>query len=144
MLYNWDFKTSVLLVGGLQIQGFGEGDDSISFEPEADLYSDDIGADAEVIRNRLNDLRGTFRIRLQKTSPSNLVLSGLLAADRLDDSGIVPILLKTGRVDSTLFAAHGWVMRLPTASFGTRAGVLEWPLRVPRVDVLHGGSQRVP
>jgi hypothetical protein len=143
MLYNWNFKKHVVLVGGFVMQGFDEGDDVIQFAPVSDRYADSVGADGEVTRDRLNDDRADFKLRFKKTSPSLQVLSAIMAADILDDSGIVPILVKALPSLTVVFGGQAWIMRIPDISLGQRAGAIEWPFRIASVDVLVGGATRV-
>ena len=132
----------VLLLGGVQAQGFDE-DTFIEIAPLADAVTSKAGADGEVARSIGTDLRHTITITLMQTSPTNDVLSGLAAADRLTCGGAAFPVLVQDLCGRTFFAAaSAWVSQRPTQAFGREVGNRVWQLTTgaPTVSLI-GGNQ---
>ena len=102
-----------------------------------------MGLDGEVARSISTDGRHTVTLTLQQTSPSNDVLSGLAAVDKLTcGAGSFPLLIQDlcGR---TMFATDkAWISRAPNVTFGRETVDREWTLRTGTPSVYTvGGNQ---
>lgn len=140
MLRTFDFKQIQLTFGSSLIQGFAEGDDVITLEPQADAYNSLAGADGEVTRSKTNDNRWLLRVRLLQTSPSNDDLMGAAAADRLSNGGVRPLLLKDLSGNTLVGEAQAYIQRLPDAGLGTNVSDREWAIMLPSPDIFIGGN----
>lgn len=98
-------------VGTQLMQGFGE--DIVVAGRINDQWTDQSGADGEVVRINSNDQRGDITITLMATSKSNLYLSGLIAADRASGAGVVPIAIRWPQAGITISADKAWCVRDP-------------------------------
>lgn len=67
--------------GGVPITGLAA-DSFVEIAPSADETDEDVGSDGELATSINPDRTGSITIRLQQTSPSNLMLSGILADQR--------------------------------------------------------------
>jgi len=79
-------------------------------------------------------------LTLAQTSPSNDVLSGIAQADRLTNSGVVPVLIQDFSGRSVHVSAFGWVRRVPSAEFGKEISNREWVLDLADYDPFVGGN----
>ena len=136
---TYDPKAVQVIIGGQQMSGFADGD-FISAERDADMFTKHVGSDGEASRAKSNDKSGRLTLTLSQTSASNDILAAFAAADELDNSGIVPILIKDTLGTSTLFAGHGWVVKQPVFTAGKEIGDREWMLDMARIDIFIGGN----
>lgn len=142
MLYTYDFKKVLALVGGVPMQGFADGT-GIEVELDDDLWVIVTGADGETARARRHGLVATMKLTFMQTSPSNDVLSGLVLVDILENAGVVPVLVKDVLGSSVFFSARGFVKKPAGSSFGKEVGNREWSLVLPGIDQFVGGNAKV-
>jgi hypothetical protein len=93
MSETYDPRATLLAIGGNIISGFADGS-FISAKRNEDTWSLVVGAFGEVTRVRNRNTSGELTFTLQASSPSNDILSALIAVDELTGTGIVPCLLK--------------------------------------------------
>lgn len=139
---TYDPKSVVLTVGGFPISGYADGE-FISFEYDEDAYSKVTGADGISSRAKSNNNDGAITITLQQTSPSNDVLTNIAVADKLSNTGVVPVIMKDTLGTTTIFAANGWVRKIPVVSYSKEVSNREWVLDLSSVEVFLGGNQIV-
>ena len=140
VMKTYDFKKVAVIVGGRQITGFAEGDDSVSVGQDSDAWTKTVGADGEVTRSKSNNKAGFVKIKLMKTSDSNDFLMGLYAADQLSNSGLAPVMIKDNSGRSLHVVEQGWIKKLPEAPYGEKAGVLEWEIDAGDMVTTIGGN----
>ena len=130
-LKTYDFRKVALLVSGVPISGFAEGD-AISVEfPES--WTKQIGAGGAHTRSRNNDQSAQLTITLQQTSSSNAFLAGLAAADEVTGLPILGVLIKDLRGNDLLAAPQAYVSQKPGLTYGKDSGSREWVIQL--VDV---------
>mgnify|MGYP000032262258 CR=1 FL=1 len=134
---TYDPKSVVVTVGGYPISGFADGT-FITVERSSDAFTKVVGADGEVSRAKSADRSGSVTFTLMQTSNSNAVLSAFAIADENTGAGVVPILIKEG--NSIVFAAEGWVRKLPNAEWGKEVGNREWVFDCAVIQMEHGGN----
>jgi hypothetical protein len=71
----YSFKNITLLVNGVEITGFADGDDVLTASRRVDSASDLIGADGKMMVSLSADRSGEFTFRLQQVSGSNKYLT---------------------------------------------------------------------
>lgn len=136
---TYDPKQVLLIIGGAPIGGFADGE-FISVERDEDTYTKISGADGEVSRSKSNNKMGELTVTLLQTSSSNLILSAIMQADELSNSGVVPIFIKDGLGTTILFSAEGWIKKPPTVSYDKELTDREWVLDLSNVDIFVGGN----
>ena len=67
----YSFQNTVMLVNGVEITGWDEGDDVIQIERLSDSASHKIGAAGDMMVSISADKSGSFKFKLQQTSSSN-------------------------------------------------------------------------
>lgn len=136
---TFDPKQVQMIIGGNQIAGFADGE-FINVERDENTFSKVVGADGEVSRAKSNNRSGILTLTLLQTSASNDILSAIMIADELTNSGIIPIYIKDSLGTSTLFSGEGWVQKPPAFTADKEIGNREWVIDLASVDVFIGGN----
>ena len=136
---EYSFLDTLLLVNGVEINGFDEGDDVINLDRLNDSAAHKIGTDGEMTVSISADRSGTCTFRLMQSSDSNTYLSGLITAQ--ENGAFVPIFLqfKDTRGLDIGSGTQGYINRPATMTRGTNVNSQEWIITVERLDMLHGG-----
>lgn len=129
-----------MLINGVEISGFDEGDDVITLERLNDSASHKIGTDGEMTVSISADRSGTATFRIMQTSDSNQFLSGLISAQ--ENGAFVPIFMqfKDTRGNDLASGSQGYITRPANMTRGTSANSQEWVIVVERLDMLHRGG----
>lgn len=138
---EYSFLNTLLLVNGVEIGGFDEGDDTIVLDRINDSASHKIGTDGEMTLSISADRSGTVVFRLMQSSDSNAYLSGLINAQ--ENGAFVPIFVqfKDTKGNDLGSGTQGYINRPATMTRGETAQPQEWTITVERLDLLHlGGS----
>lgn len=136
---TYDAKKVAVIVGGIPMSGFADGE-FISVERDDDAFTKVSGSDGIVSRAKTNNRSGMATLTLAQTSPSNDVLSGFAIADELDNSGVVPMVIKDLLGNSTFFSGTAWIRKVPTAGFGKEISNREWIFDLAEIDIFIGGN----
>lgn len=142
MLYTFDFKKCAILIGGVRMQGFADGE-GFSLELDDDLYQKQTGADGDVSRARRHGLSANGKITLQQTSPSNDVLMGFAILDFATNAGVVPLLVKDLLGTTAIFAPYCWIKKPAPYSIGKELSNREWMIDVANTELVIGGNAKM-
>ncbi len=136
---EFSFLNIILLVNGVPIEGFDEGDDVITLERINDSAAHKVGTDGEMTVSISADRSGTMTFRLNQSSDSNLFLSGLIIAQ--ENGAFVPIFAQFKDTKGLDLASgtQGYIQRPANMVRGTNSQPQEWVIVVERLDLLHGG-----
>lgn len=137
---EYSFLDTLLLVNGVEISGYDEGDDVIKLERINDSTSHKIGTDGEMTVAISADRSGSVIFRLMQTSDSNEYLSGLINAQ--ENGAFVPIFVqfKDTRGGDLGSGTQGYITKPAGMIRGTAANNQEWMVVVERLDLLHLGA----
>lgn len=137
---QYSFLNTILLINGVEIDGFDEGDDVITLERLGDSASHKIGTDGEMSVSISADRSGSVKFRLMQTSTSNLYLSGLISAQ--ENGAFVPIFVQFRDTKGNDFGSgtQGYITKPATMTRGTAVNAQEWIIMVERLDMLHVGA----
>jgi hypothetical protein len=137
---EYSFLDTLLLVNGVEISSFDEGDDVITLERLNDSATHKIGTDGEMTVSISADRSGTVTFRLMQSSDSNAYLSGLINAQ--ENGAFVPIFVqfKDTRGNDLGSGTQGYINRPATMTRGTNPNGQEWMITVERLDLLHLGG----
>ena len=137
---EYSFLDTLLLVNGVEIGGFDEGDDVITLQRLNDSAAHKIGTDGEMTVSISADRSGSVTFRLMQSSDSNSYLSGLISAQ--ENGAFVPIFVqcKDTRGGDLGSGTQGYITRPANMVRGTNAGNQEWVVIVERLDLLHLGG----
>jgi len=137
---EYSFLNTLLLINGIEINSFDEGDDVIQLARAGDSTSHKIGTDGEMSVSISADRSGAVTFRLMQTSDSNAYLSGLVNA--AENGAFVPIFVqfkdtKGGDLGS---GTQGYLTKPADMVRGTNANNQEWVINTERLDMLHLGA----
>lgn len=129
-----------VIVGGVPMEGFADGS-RVTVEFDEQQFTKVTGSDGLTTRSKSNNYAGNITITLQQSSRSNDVLSGLWNADRVSNSGVVPILIKDNSGRTLWAAEHAWVQQMPSQEFAKEVSDREWILDTDKLTGFAGGNQ---
>ncbi len=137
---EYSFLDTLLLVNGIAITGFDEGDDVITLDRINDSADHKIGTDGEMTVSISADRSGLVSFRLMQTSDSNAYLSGLINGQ--ENGAFIPIFtqFKDTRGNDLGSGTQGYIKRPAAMVRGTNANMAEWIISVERLDLLHLGG----
>lgn len=137
---KYSFLDTILLVNGVEIKGWDEGDDVINMARLNESAGHVIGADGVMSVFISGDRSGEIIFRLMQTSESNAYLSGLIS---VQENGVfVPTFVQfkdTGGNDIGS-GSQGYIPKPADMQRGTNPNSQEWVIRVERLDLIHGGT----
>lgn len=138
MIKNYDPKLVTLSFRGVVVTGFAA-DAFVSAERTEDTYSMDVGSQGDVTRVRNRNKTGTITVTLQAASPSNDVLSAILALDEALGTGKGPVMIKDLNGTTLVTSADAWIRRAPTVERGSGAANVEWMIDCEKLEMSVGG-----
>lgn len=137
---DYSFLNVIMLVNGVEIAGYDEGDDAIAMERLGDSASHMVGVDGEMTVSVSADRTGKFTFRLAQTSTSNAYLSGLISAQ--ENGVFIPVFaqFKDTRGGDLGSGTQGYIPKPANMVRGATANSQEWMIVVERLDLLHVGA----
>lgn len=136
---SFDPKSVVVTIGGVPMSGYADGT-FLEVTADTQQFTKVVGADGFTTRVKSNNYGGVMTLTLSQSSPSNDVLSAFLNADRLSNSGIVPILIKDLSGTTIIFSGTGWIQQFPDVIFGNEINNRAWTLDLAEIDIIIGGN----
>lgn len=136
----YSFQNTVMLVNGVEITGWADGDDVINIARRSDSASDKIGANGDMMVSISSDKSGEFSFKLQQTSSANKYLMGLCALQEGGAKTFVPVtvLFQDTYRNDLATGTVGYIKKPTDVQRGTQAGAQEWIIVVERLDLLLG------
>lgn len=127
--FTYNGADNSLIIGGQEIVGLADAEDTVSIVYESDLTEDrrDITG-RQTVRWLLNNLAADISVTLEISSDSNAYLNGLAEADRLTGTGLGVFLFSTGG-NTTYTAENCWIKTLPDFNYGTAPSTFTWVIR---------------
>jgi len=141
----YSFETLVVLINGVEIQGWDDADDVIQIKRLTDLASHKVGCDGKMVVSLSADKSGEFTFKLLQTSPSNKFLMSLAALQGGGANTFIPVsclFQDTFRQDVGT-GTTGYIQKMPDVSRGKNASTQEWIIIVERLDLLLGNPALV-
>lgn len=139
----YSFANGVLLINGVEITGFDEGDDVLRFNRLTDSAVHSIGADGRMMVSVSADRSGEVVFKLQAGSNGNKYLMSLLAAmEAFPGRTFVPVnvLWQDLARRDTAAGSVGYLKRPPEVTRGAKATPQEWSIIVERLDLAFGSD----
>lgn len=136
----YSFQNTVMLINGVEITGWSDGDDVIKIARRTDSASDKVGAGGSMMVSISSDKSGEFTFKLQQTSKSNKYLAGLLALQEGGAKTFVPVtcLFQDTYRQDLATGTVGYIKKAADMQRGTQATDQEWVVVVERLDMLLG------
>jgi len=137
---TYDPKQIIITFGGVPITGFADGT-FLSVSPSGDRFTKIVGADGEVTRSKSNDFTNEVTITLKQSSLSNDYLTGILNADRLANSGKLPLQVKDMLGTTLYFWKEAWIKAPPDVEEAKEMSDRAWVFDTGQSDIeYHGGN----
>jgi len=93
-----------------------------------------------VARLRSRDRRCEIEITLLQTSPSNLVMQGIVTLDK-GGNGVGPLIIKDASGNSLFTALTAWIKKEPDVTFSSDAiESYTWTLECDNYELITGGN----
>jgi len=128
-LATWDCTTTTVTFGGLEIQGFGDGD-FITITPPDATYKSMVGGDGSTVVSVDPSRVHVAKLLLLRTSSVNFLLGGLFATQRANAATGSPIATPftcRDNVSGEVFrGAEAWLTKSPERKWAKEAGTVEW------------------
>lgn len=136
----YSFQNTVMLVNGVEITGWADGDDVINIARRADSASDKVGAGGEMMVSISSDKSGEFTFKLQQTSSSNKYLNSLCALQEGGAKTFVPVnvLFQDTYRNDLATGTIGYIKKPTDMQRGAQGNAQEWIVVVERLDLLLG------
>lgn len=137
---RYSFNDVVMLVNGVEITGWADGDDVIQVKRRTDSISDKVGAGGDMMASVSADRSGEMTFKLQQTSGSNKYLKNLLALMENSNQTFVPVTVTmqdTYRRDLAS-GSTGYIKKPADMTRGAQANNQEWTIVVERLDLTFG------
>lgn len=139
-----DVKAAIVGPGGAFGLGDGAGtaEEGITVDASADLDTMTIGADGSGQHSLSADKSGRVTVRLLKTSPTNALLSAMVAFQRSGGGAthgqntITITDLNRGDVITCRQVAFA---KIPSLTYAKEAGIVEWDFNAIQIDQTLGG-----
>lgn len=136
---TYDPKQVKTIFGATPMSGFPEGT-FVKISRNGPAFEKSKGADGSVDRVNKNANDFTVTLTLKQTSPVNAILSGLLVADILTNSGILPLTIKDLSGTTLFHAPEAWISKDPEAEFSDGLSNREWTFETGPGAFLCGGN----
>ena len=139
-MQTYSFADITLLVQGVEITGYDEGDDTITLDRLGDSAAHVIGADGEMTVSLSTDRSGSIVFRLLSTSDSNAFMSTLISSQ--ENGAFIPVFvqMKDNRNNDLGSGTQGYIQRPAAMVRGVNVQPQEWTVVVERLDLLHVGG----
>lgn len=118
---NYSAEQVKVLVNGVPLEGFANGDDVIAIEYNTDLIEMDIGADGHGIRSVSSDNSAMITLKLLYTSPSTDYLQEFLDADPTTGADVFSIQVIDLNTGSEWYGQVAFISNRPPVSMGGKA-----------------------
>ncbi|RZL29674.1 MAG: DUF3277 family protein [Sphingomonas sp.] len=128
-----------LSVAGKLIKGFSDGT-FVTIARNNDMFSDKTGCDGKTTRVKTNDKSGYVQFVLQQSSASNDDMSAIIAADELDNAGVVPVMVRDTSGRTTASSLSAWFARYPQVDYSKDVSDRTYMLRCDSLDIFVGGN----
>lgn len=128
----YNFKSNIVLVGGLRISGYDD-DGGVEYEFPEDIHSHTATADGHTVISRFNDERVQATITLKETSRGYRLLADLLQQQREMSEGLleIPYTHKDPIIGDIITSRHTVFLNYPEPTKEREAGNREFQLLLP-------------
>ncbi len=137
---TYSFLDLTLLINGVSITGFDEGDDVIILDRTVNSANHKIGTDGEMSTSISADRSGSVVFKLMQTSSSNLYLSGLIGIQETGNGATVSVMFKDTRGRDLGVGTQGYIPKPAKMTRGTNVNNQEWMIVVENLELLFVGD----
>lgn len=137
---SFNFNNVAMLVNGVEITGWPEGDDVITCARLVDSGSHVIGVDGKMTLTISTDRSGAINFRLMQNSESNALLTTLITSQ--ENGVFVPVFVQIKNTEGgeLISGTQGYVTKPADIGFGGSPNESEWVINVERLDIINIGT----
>ncbi len=133
----YSFVKLNIIVSGVPLSGFASGDDVVQGARREDAFSDEVGADGEMLVTQTANRSGSMTFRLQRGSDSNVLLSTLFQAqEKATVFSPIPVAVVDTVSGVQLGGTKGYLTRPADVTSGSAAGALEWTIVLENYEAI--------
>lgn len=120
----------------------GAAEEGISVTPEGEIDAMTIGADGSGMHSLIANKAAKITIRLLKTSPTNALLSAMVAFQRTNAAshGQNTISIVNDALGDVITAQQVAFAKIPDISYAKEGGIVEWEFNVVDCDIALGAG----
>lgn len=137
---HFSFANTIIVVNGIELVEWSDGDDVISIKRRTDSISDKVGCSGSMVVSVSSDKSGEFTFKLQQTSPSNRFLNNLVNLQEAGGALFTPVAVlfqDTYRQDLAT-GTVGYIKKPTEMKRGAMASDQEWTIVTERLDLILG------
>lgn len=137
--YQYDASQVIVVFDGTPLTGWADGT-FVTVEFDEQQWNKVTGAGGDTQRSKTNNYAGKVTVTLLNGSVSNDVLSAAWNADRVDNTGKGPIIVKDLSGTTIWQAKNAWIQQMPSQGYGKDAETREWVLDTDELSGVAGGN----
>lgn len=134
-----DPKSILITWNKIDVSGFAS-DTFCEVEYDEDTFTDEVGADGEVVRIKNADERGSVTLTLSQASETNDLFSAMVIKDRKNSTGVGALMIKDLKGTSLYAADQAWIQKPAKAEHAKGHTNRVWIIRCAKLRVFIGGS----
>jgi hypothetical protein len=142
-MIKYSFTDEVILVNGVPLTAFADGDDVIQGDRSEDAFTDVVGADGEMLVTQNANRSGFIVLRLLEGGASNAYLNGLFALQEKGTFAAVIITIVNKTSGNSIIGTKGYITKPAPVTKGVNAGALEWRIRVQDYDAVFASLEQL-
>lgn len=136
---NYDPGRIVLVFNNIQAQGYGP-DTFVKAARNEDTFTEQVGANGDVVHVRNRNRTGKVTFTLQDASPTNDAFSALAQADELTGLAFGSLMIKDLNGTTLIQAANARIQKYPDAEYAADAGTNDWVIMCAELEMNIGGE----
>ena len=137
----YSFNNVVMLVNGIEMTGWPEGNDVIMCDRNEDSATQSVGVGGEMTVSVSQDRTGVVKFKLKQNSPSNGVMTAIITSQ--ENGLFVPVFVqvKNTQGGELVSGTQGFVKRPAGIKFGDVIDFSEWEIVCERLDFINTGTE---
>lgn len=132
-----------VLIDGVPITGYDEGDDVVQVARRVESMQDRVGADGEMTTYLSADRSGTVTVRLAQSSDFNATFTTLAQAAEAGSYVPLQILIRDLKGNDTVVATNCYITKPSDVTRGTGPNSQEWVMQSESCQILTLGSPTI-
>lgn len=139
-MQQYSFQNTIVLINGVEITGWADGDDLISIKRRVDSISDKVGGGGNMVISISSDRSGEFSFKLQQTSPSNAYMQNLVNTQEIAGAAFTPISITFQDIyrQDLASGSTGYIKKPAELVRGEHANTQEWGVVVESLQMVLG------
>lgn len=144
-MQQYSFQNTIVLVNGVEITGWADGDDVISIKRRVDSISDKVGAGGSMVISISSDKSGEFMFKLQQTSESNNYLQNTMNDQEMAGVLFTPITVTFQDIyrQDLASGSAGYIKKPAELTRGEHSATQEWSIVVENLQQVLGNLPSV-